>query len=198
MQRIPQIIVSNCGLKPKLVILTTNASSNSLWKVHIEKEEEDPCGLYFKKGWQKFAQDNRLEFADFLTFEFDGKSTYKVVIYGKSAGEKKLERQASSREYIHKKQHCKPRATTRDCPENPKGEEHIYVEIKEEIVFDDPVTYNQVKEEEEENEDYDGDENEEQEEEEEEVEEESYDIGMLPYLLFIILLKLILLYITES
>ncbi|KAI9111214.1 hypothetical protein K1719_017825 [Acacia pycnantha] len=92
--RIPKLFVSSFSLTPKTVKLIN--TSKRLWMVEMEKEEEDPKALYFKKNWDKFVKDNTLEAADFLIFKFDGKSTFEVVICGKSACDKMLEGQAKA------------------------------------------------------------------------------------------------------
>ncbi|KAI9111255.1 hypothetical protein K1719_017866 [Acacia pycnantha] len=109
--RIPRLFVSSFSLTPKTVMLI-NASSKNLWKVDMEQVEEDPIELYFKKGWSKFVEHNSLMAADFLIFKFDGNSTFKVVICGKSACEKMLESQ--------------------ERPQTNQKKNHKLVEIKEE------------------------------------------------------------------
>lgn len=41
-------------------------------------------GLVFKSGWQEFAKEKKLEDCDFLVFEYDGKTTFNVKIFGKT------------------------------------------------------------------------------------------------------------------
>ncbi|KAK4268122.1 hypothetical protein QN277_024821 [Acacia crassicarpa] len=60
----------------------------------MEQVEEDPTELYFKKGWSNFVKDNSLVAEDLLIFKFDGNSTFKIVICGKSACDKMLESQS--------------------------------------------------------------------------------------------------------
>ncbi|KAI9111213.1 hypothetical protein K1719_017824 [Acacia pycnantha] len=135
--RIPKLFVSSFSLTPKTVILI-DASSKNLWKVNMEQEEEDPIELYFKRGWSKFLKDNTLMAADFLIFKFDGNSTFKVVICGKSSCEKMLESQTRT-QMKHKKTHKQSRhnnkrraSSTRDRGEHWKGKDPILIEIKEE------------------------------------------------------------------
>lgn len=40
--------------------------------------------VYFKSGWEKFVQDNSLEFGDFLIFYYNGGSDFFVSISGKN------------------------------------------------------------------------------------------------------------------
>lgn len=205
-------------------VILTKASTKSQWRVNIEKEEENSSELYFKKGWPKFVQENAVEAGDFLLLKFDKKSRFEVIFIGKFGTDKKLERE-TSQEHVnqnrHKKHHSKSPATTQDYQEHMKGDNHMYVEFKEEREnTEDPGTLNQdkrdvtwpflchEKEEEEEvdnedddnedDKDYDDDVNNEKEEKREEEEEDeggggNNDIGKLSCLPFIILLEFILL-----
>jgi len=40
--------------------------------------------LVFKNGWQQFVKEKNLEEGDFLVFQYDGKSTFKVKIFSKT------------------------------------------------------------------------------------------------------------------
>lgn len=154
--------------------------------VNIEKEEDEPSDLYFKNGWPRFVKENGLEVADFLFFEYDGKSRFQVIIFGKSACEKKLERKMSrarmnNRNNSHKKHDVKPTATTTHaCPENLKGKAPMNnVEIKEERVnLDEPGTsYHPMRDEMRGFLCHEGEETEEDEEEDDDEEDEDYDGG---------------------
>ncbi|KAI9126950.1 hypothetical protein K1719_002546 [Acacia pycnantha] len=123
--RIPQLFVFSFGLTPKAVTLI-NASSKNLWLVDMEQVEEDPTELYFKKGWSKFVKDNAVMAEDSLVFEFDGNSTFKVVIYGRSSCAKMLESQVRQGGNNNEKK----ASSTQDCGENRKGKDLI-VEISE-------------------------------------------------------------------
>ncbi|KAK4268123.1 hypothetical protein QN277_024822 [Acacia crassicarpa] len=118
--RIPRLFVFSFSLTPRTVILI-NGSSKNLWKVDMEQVEKDPTELYFRKGWSRFVRENDLMAADFLIFKFDGNSTFKVVICGKSACEKMLESQARTQTNQKK-----------NVGENRKAKDPILVEIKEE------------------------------------------------------------------
>ncbi|KAK4271050.1 hypothetical protein QN277_019799 [Acacia crassicarpa] len=129
--RIPQLFVFSFSLTPKAVTLI-NASSKNLWTVDMEQVEEDPTELYFKKGWSKFVKDNALMADDCLIFKFDGDSTFKVVICGKSSCDKMLESrvrtQVNQKKY-HKQGHNnneKRASSTQDCGENQKGKDLIH------------------------------------------------------------------------
>lgn len=79
--RIPSLFVSRFScLTPKTVTLV--CSSKRSWKVDIE--EGDHKELYFKRGWNTFVEDNALETGEFVVFKFDGNSTFKANIFGKS------------------------------------------------------------------------------------------------------------------
>lgn len=45
-------------------------------------------GVFFVNGWQKFVEDNSLEFGDFLIFQHNGDGRFNVKILGKSGCEK--------------------------------------------------------------------------------------------------------------
>lgn len=55
--------------------------------VHVEVRGN---GMFFRNGWPDFVKDNYLEIGDFLVFEYDGKSTFNVKIYGRNACEKDI------------------------------------------------------------------------------------------------------------
>ncbi|KAL4581836.1 hypothetical protein LXL04_006368 [Taraxacum kok-saghyz] len=58
---------------------TLQTSPTNSWEVHMNKIDDD---VYFKTGWEKFAQDNLLEFGDFLIFYYHGGSNFYVSISG--------------------------------------------------------------------------------------------------------------------
>ncbi|XP_028752683.1 putative B3 domain-containing protein Os03g0621600, partial [Neltuma alba] len=91
--RIPPLFVSRfSSLAPKTATLLY--SSKRLWTVDIE--EEDNKKLYFKRGWNIFVEDNALETGEFIVFKFDGDSTFKANIYGKSYLKRKSSMSVSS------------------------------------------------------------------------------------------------------
>lgn len=47
----------------------------------MNKVDDD---VFFKSGWEKFVQDNSLEFGDFLIFYYNGGSKFYVSICGKN------------------------------------------------------------------------------------------------------------------
>ena len=61
--------------------------------------EERGNGLFFCSGWQDFVKDNSLEIGDFLVFKYDGKSTFKVKIYGRNACEKEIKLAKKNNDY---------------------------------------------------------------------------------------------------
>ncbi|KAF8015536.1 hypothetical protein BT93_H1149 [Corymbia citriodora subsp. variegata] len=86
--RIPPAFVINHlpGLiTPKRFKLSNCAGR--FWHVNIEKV--DDC-LFFTRGWKAFAQDNSLQFGDFLVFRFNGVSKFSVRAYGLHACEKEV------------------------------------------------------------------------------------------------------------
>lgn len=47
--------------------------------------------VYFKHGWEKFVQDNSLEFGDFLIFYYNGGPQFYVTIFSKNNCPKEIE-----------------------------------------------------------------------------------------------------------
>ncbi|KAK7273715.1 hypothetical protein RIF29_14775 [Crotalaria pallida] len=52
------------------------------WKVYWMKRDGD---VWFRNGWKEFAEYLSLDVAQFLMFQHQGKSHFKVVIFGKNA-----------------------------------------------------------------------------------------------------------------
>ncbi|KAG7614496.1 DNA-binding pseudobarrel domain superfamily [Arabidopsis suecica] len=53
-----------------------------LWCVETKTEDtEERFCVFFTKGWQSFANDQSLEFGDFLVFSYDGDSRFSVTIF---------------------------------------------------------------------------------------------------------------------
>ncbi|XP_022642858.1 putative B3 domain-containing protein At5g66980 [Vigna radiata var. radiata] len=67
------------GIPPCKVVLVEQDGKH--WDVKVEIIEG---GLVFKSGWQEFAKEKKLEDCDFLVFEYDGKTTFNVKIFGKT------------------------------------------------------------------------------------------------------------------
>ncbi|CAH2043161.1 unnamed protein product [Thlaspi arvense] len=70
-----------------------------LWGVETKAEErvrlaavsrETVRVVVFKRGWEKFANDQSLEFGDFLVFRYDGDSRFSVTIFAKDGCKKDL------------------------------------------------------------------------------------------------------------
>ncbi|KAL7606043.1 hypothetical protein Lser_V15G20494 [Lactuca serriola] len=78
--RIPPAFLKYFGdsLPFKFNLITCSRNS---WKVDMNKIDDD---VYFKSGWEKFVQDNSLEFGDFLIFYYNGGSDFFVSISGKN------------------------------------------------------------------------------------------------------------------
>lgn len=55
--------------------------------VQVEVREN---GMFFRNGCPDFVKNNYLEIGDFLVFEYDGKSTFNVNVYGRNACEKDI------------------------------------------------------------------------------------------------------------
>ncbi|KAH0748201.1 hypothetical protein KY290_027433 [Solanum tuberosum] len=51
----------------------------NMWPIRVTKQGRD---IYFKYGWEKFIEDNNMEFADFLIFDYDGKGIFDFKLLG--------------------------------------------------------------------------------------------------------------------
>ncbi|XP_043697872.1 putative B3 domain-containing protein Os03g0621600 [Telopea speciosissima] len=68
----------------KFILQSTNGKS---WRVRVKKIK----GSWFlQRGWQLFVMYHSLQVGDFLVFEFNGKSKFRVTVYDRSACEKEL------------------------------------------------------------------------------------------------------------
>lgn len=65
------------GYIPSIFTLKTPPGTMS-WLVDPEKINAD---WYLQKGWPQFVQDNSLTHGDFLTFSYNGKSTFYVKVF---------------------------------------------------------------------------------------------------------------------
>lgn len=62
-----------------------------LWYVETKTEDtEERFRVIFEKGWKIFANDQSLEFGDFLVFSYDGDSRFSVTIFAKDGIKKDL------------------------------------------------------------------------------------------------------------
>ncbi|CAL5369572.1 unnamed protein product [Camellia sinensis] len=52
-----------------------------IWHVEMEEAEN---GIYFKNGWQRFANDHSLVFGDFVLFTYKGNSLFDAKVFGKN------------------------------------------------------------------------------------------------------------------
>lgn len=60
---------------------------NKTWSVNLKKVDNN---VILEKGWNKFVEDNCLEFGDFLIFSYDGSSKFHVRLYGKNGCKKEI------------------------------------------------------------------------------------------------------------
>ncbi|ESQ31183.1 hypothetical protein EUTSA_v10004496mg [Eutrema salsugineum] len=72
---------------PKQVLLVDEIGR--LWGVETKAEERNRL-VVFQKGWERFANDQSLEFGDFLVFSYDGDSRFSVSIFAKEGCKKDL------------------------------------------------------------------------------------------------------------
>ncbi|KAH0784722.1 hypothetical protein KY290_004320 [Solanum tuberosum] len=52
---------------------------NNIWPMGVTRIGRD---LYFQYGWEKFIEDNNLEFGDFIIFDYDGNETFDFKLLG--------------------------------------------------------------------------------------------------------------------
>ncbi|XP_068655396.1 putative B3 domain-containing protein At5g66980 [Aristolochia californica] len=84
--RIPSSFNGHIKGKLKDRSVLTNANGRC-WHVEIQKVGASWC---FLNGWTKFVKDNSLQFADFLSFTYDGELNFEVMIFGKDGVEKEV------------------------------------------------------------------------------------------------------------
>uniref|UniRef100_M1DCJ6 B3 domain-containing protein n=1 Tax=Solanum tuberosum TaxID=4113 RepID=M1DCJ6_SOLTU len=51
----------------------------NMWPIRVTKQGRD---IYFKYGWEKFIEDNNMEFADFLIIDYDWKGIFDFKLLG--------------------------------------------------------------------------------------------------------------------
>ncbi|KAG7539447.1 DNA-binding pseudobarrel domain superfamily [Arabidopsis suecica] len=62
-----------------------------LWCVETKTEDtEERFCVLFQKGWESFANDQSLEFGDFLVFSYNGDSRFSVTIFAKDGCKKDI------------------------------------------------------------------------------------------------------------
>ncbi|KAL5790812.1 hypothetical protein ACOSQ2_005700 [Xanthoceras sorbifolium] len=75
---IPDEFVARCGRTlPKTVMLSNHVGK--FWHVNAAYTEQ---GVNFLNGWHKFAQDNSLQYGDFLLFQYNGDRGFYVKNLG--------------------------------------------------------------------------------------------------------------------
>ncbi|KAG5625057.1 hypothetical protein H5410_010275 [Solanum commersonii] len=65
------------GKLPRNVFLSDRF--NNIWPMGVTRIGRD---LYFQYGWEKFIEDNTLEFGDFIIFDYDGNETFDFKLLG--------------------------------------------------------------------------------------------------------------------
>lgn len=60
--------------------------SGSIWKARLVKDSE---GFMFEDGWKEFVENQALVMGDFLIFRYKGNSRFEVLVFDKTACEKK-------------------------------------------------------------------------------------------------------------
>ncbi|KAJ8572309.1 hypothetical protein K7X08_008820 [Anisodus acutangulus] len=83
--KIPTTFVDNKnGKLPRKVSLRDRFGN--MWPIRVAKTERD---FYFEYGWEKFIEDNTLEFGDFLVFDYEGNGLFDFKLFGITGCEKK-------------------------------------------------------------------------------------------------------------
>ncbi|KAF7048138.1 hypothetical protein CFC21_056950 [Triticum aestivum] len=59
-------------------VVSLKGQSGNKWLVELASDNE---GLFFVKGWKEFVRDHSIEMGHFLTFRYDGRSQFSVVIF---------------------------------------------------------------------------------------------------------------------
>jgi hypothetical protein len=66
-------------------VVYLKGQSGNTWLAELASENE---GLFFVKGWKEFVRDHSIDTGHFLTFRYDGRSQFSVVIFDKMCIEK--------------------------------------------------------------------------------------------------------------
>ncbi|XP_051180708.1 B3 domain-containing protein Os11g0197600 isoform X2 [Lolium perenne] len=82
--RIPASFNQYLQNQPTGVVYLKGQSGNT-WLAELASDNE---GLFFVKGWKEFVRDHSIETGHFLTFRYDGRSRFSVVIFDKMCVEK--------------------------------------------------------------------------------------------------------------
>ncbi|KAF7043602.1 hypothetical protein CFC21_052933 [Triticum aestivum] len=59
-------------------VVSLKGQSGNTWLAELASDNE---GLFFVKGWKEFVRDHSIEMGHFLTFRYDGRSQFSVVIF---------------------------------------------------------------------------------------------------------------------
>uniref|UniRef100_A0A453HK10 TF-B3 domain-containing protein n=3 Tax=Aegilops tauschii subsp. strangulata TaxID=200361 RepID=A0A453HK10_AEGTS len=59
-------------------VVSLKGQSGNTWLAELASDNE---GLFFVKGWKEFVRDHSIEMGHFLTFRYDGRSKFSVVIF---------------------------------------------------------------------------------------------------------------------
>ncbi|KAM0900158.1 hypothetical protein ACQ4PT_020859 [Festuca glaucescens] len=82
--RIPASFNQYLQNQPTGVVYLKGQSGNT-WLAELASDNK---GLFFVKGWKEFVRDHSIETGHFLTFCYDGRSRFSVVIFDKMCVEK--------------------------------------------------------------------------------------------------------------
>jgi hypothetical protein len=118
---IPRSFVKKYGkeLSNPVTLILPNGDK---WKINWIKRDHD---IWFKNGWEKFAQHYSMSFGHFLVFRFEKESQFQVIIFDKSALEiNYLSKRLSSRDDQRNNQHDLEDAEKKDNDIN-------YIEISD-------------------------------------------------------------------
>ncbi|XP_044980572.1 B3 domain-containing protein Os11g0197600-like isoform X2 [Hordeum vulgare subsp. vulgare] len=59
-------------------LVSLKGQSGNTWRAELASDNE---GFFFVKGWKEFVRDHSIETGHFLTFRYDGRSQFSVVIF---------------------------------------------------------------------------------------------------------------------
>uniref|UniRef100_A0A1D1YTV3 B3 domain-containing protein Os11g0197600 n=1 Tax=Anthurium amnicola TaxID=1678845 RepID=A0A1D1YTV3_9ARAE len=98
--------------RPASTCFLTGPSKN-IWRVGMIKNEK---GVFFRDGWEEFVRDHSLQTGEFLVFEYQGGSRFRVLIFDASMCEKEDAFDVSSSRVLDAAEGSKPRGKVKEEP----------------------------------------------------------------------------------
>ncbi|KAH7660904.1 B3 DNA binding domain-containing protein [Dioscorea alata] len=93
--RIPPCFAKH--LKGRVRSLLRSSNGGGAWRVRVDKLDGS---LFFRGGWESFAEAHSITDGDFVVFVFDGDRGFDVTVYGKNGCEKELPAPVKSEEVV--------------------------------------------------------------------------------------------------